>query len=29
MLFVSVRFWLYSDMHIWVPSFWSLRIFKV
>jgi hypothetical protein len=23
---VSVRPWLHSDMHIWVPSFWTLRI---
>jgi hypothetical protein len=25
-LCVSVRPWLHSDMHIWVPSFWTLRI---
>ena len=23
---VSVRPWLHSDIHIWVPSFWTLRI---
>jgi hypothetical protein len=23
---VSVRPWLQSDIHIWVPSFWNLRI---
>ena len=26
---VSVRPWLYSDIHIWVPSFWTLRILRV
>jgi len=25
---VSVRLWLYSDTHIWVPSFWNLRILE-
>jgi hypothetical protein len=25
---VSVRPWLHSDIHSWVPSFWALRIFK-
>jgi hypothetical protein len=25
---VSVRPWLHSDMHIWVPSFWTLRILE-
>jgi len=24
--FVCVRPWLHSDIHIWVPSFWTLRI---
>jgi len=23
---VSVRPWLHSDIHIWVPSYWTLRI---
>jgi len=23
---VSVRPWLHSDIHIWVPSFWTLRM---
>jgi len=22
----SVRPWLHSDIHIWVPSFWTMRI---
>jgi hypothetical protein len=25
---VSVRPWLHSDIHIWVPSFWNLRILE-
>ena len=25
---VSVRSWLHSDVHNWVPSFWTLRISK-
>jgi len=25
---VSVRPWLHSDIHIWVPSFWTLRILE-
>jgi len=24
--YVCVRAWLHSDIHIWVPSFWILRI---
>jgi hypothetical protein len=23
---VSVRPWLHSDMHIWAPSYWTLRV---
>jgi len=23
---VSVRPWPHSDMHMWVPSFWTLRV---
>jgi len=25
---VSVRPWLHSDIHIWVPSVWNLRILE-
>ena len=25
---VSVRPWLHSDIHIWVPSFWNLRLLE-
>ena len=25
---VSVRSWLHSGIHIWVPSFWKLRILE-
>jgi hypothetical protein len=23
---LCMRLWFFSDMHIWVPSFWALRI---
>jgi hypothetical protein len=29
MSFVSVKLWLHSDMHTWVPSSWTQRMFKV
>jgi len=25
---VNLRPWLHSDIHIWVPSFWTLRILE-
>jgi hypothetical protein len=27
--FVSVKLWLYSDMHIWAPSSWSQKTLRV
>jgi uncharacterized protein with von Willebrand factor type A (vWA) domain len=26
---VSVKHWLQADKHIWVPSFWNLRILRI
>jgi len=26
---VSVKLWFHSEMHIWVPSFWTLRILRI